>query len=119
MQPSYISNHVCFFSILFFRETKALARAGLRNPATISVAVKSRQQGSGDLGPMKHKTQATPSSLENFYITCEPEEKLAQLVSFLKVGGGDLRQNEMSRRLGEYHALRVARFGPHSCQQLW
>lgn len=31
------------------------------------------------------KTQATPSSLENFYIMCGPEEKLAQLVGFLKV----------------------------------
>ncbi|CAM9909247.1 unnamed protein product, partial [Hapterophycus canaliculatus] len=66
------------------RETKALARAGLRNPATVAVAVKSKLAGQG-AGNSGQKTQATPSSLENFYIVCEPEEKLAQLVGFLKV----------------------------------
>lgn len=67
------------------RETKALARAGLRNPATVSVAVRSRA-GVGGEGTGGQRTQATPSSLENFYVMCEPEEKLAQLVGFLQVG---------------------------------
>lgn len=64
-------------------ETKALARAGLRNPATVSVAVRSKAAGGAEAPGQK--TQATPSSLENFYIVCGPEEKLAQLVGFLKV----------------------------------
>lgn len=38
-------------------------------------------------GNSNSKTQATPTSLENFYIMCQPEEKLAQLVGFLKVRG--------------------------------
>ncbi|CAM9310364.1 unnamed protein product, partial [Scytosiphon promiscuus] len=71
------------FSATQTRETKALARAGLRNPATVAVAVKSKLSGEG-AGTNGQKTQATPSSLENFYIVCEPEEKLAQLVGFLK-----------------------------------
>lgn len=70
---------------MFCRETKALARAGLRNPATVSVAVRSRQQAPGDDGEAGQRTQATPTSLENFYMMCEPEDKLAQLVAFLKV----------------------------------
>ncbi|CAM9634137.1 unnamed protein product, partial [Ectocarpus sp. 13 AM-2016] len=72
------------FSATQTRETKALARAGLRNPATVSVAVRSKSGGAGVGGVPGQKTQATPSSLENFYIVCEPEEKLAQLVGFLK-----------------------------------
>ncbi|CAM9386611.1 unnamed protein product, partial [Ectocarpus sp. 4 AP-2014] len=72
------------FSATQTRETKALARAGLRNPATVSVAVRSKSGGAGAGGVPGQKTQATPSSLENFYIVCESEEKLAQLVGFLK-----------------------------------
>eukprot|EP00903_Cladosiphon_okamuranus_P022636 g20831.t1 len=73
------------FSATQTRETKALARAGLRNPATVSVAVRSKAAGSvGVAGAPGQKTQATPSSLENFYIVCSPEEKLAQLVGFLQ-----------------------------------
>ncbi|CAM9212399.1 unnamed protein product, partial [Ascophyllum nodosum] len=75
------------FSATQTRETKALARAGLRNPATVSVAVRSKQ-AVGDEGT-NHKTQATPSSLENFYITCAADEKLAQLVGFLKERVGE------------------------------
>lgn len=77
----------CSFCLTFCRETKALARAGLRNPATVSVAVRSKQAvGHGATnGNSNSKIQATPTSLENFYITCQPEEKLAQLVGFLKV----------------------------------
>lgn len=82
----------CSFLSVFYcsvggdcRETKALARAGLRNPATVSVAVRSKLAMGHGATNGSSKTQATPTSLENFYITCQPEEKLAQLVGFLKV----------------------------------
>lgn len=32
-----------------------------------------------------NSVQATPQSLENFYLLCEPEEKIARLVEFIKV----------------------------------
>lgn len=89
-----LSGECCRGASVFSRETKALARAGLRNPATISVAVKSRPTG-GDATTGGHETQATPSSLENFYITCAPEEKLAQLLAFLEVGGRGRRRSNL------------------------
>lgn len=85
------------------RETKALARAGLRNPATVSVAVRSKAgapgAGAGAEGAPGLKTQATPSSLENFYIVCGPEEKLAQLVGFLQVKINRPRQRAIKKIL--------------------
>lgn len=97
----YLGSTLVLVSVVVGSETKALARAGLRNPATVSVAVKSKGSGgeAGGAGMGGHKTQATPSSLENFYIVCEPEEKLAQLVGFLKVHDGILpgcRENDDS-----------------------
>ena len=59
------------FSATQTQEVKALARAGLRNPATICVKVsKSEQQ--------------TPTTLNNFYTFVQPQEKLSHLAHFLK-----------------------------------
>ncbi|CAM9898290.1 unnamed protein product, partial [Discosporangium mesarthrocarpum] len=69
------------FSATQTRETKDLARAGLRNPATVRVAV--RSSANLGLGSDGNSSQATPTSLENYYMVCPQEEKLAQLVAFL------------------------------------
>ena len=61
------------------REVRELARAGLRNPATIAVQVRDAAT---------RAVQATPQTLRNFYVVVRRhEEKLALLLEFLKVGG--------------------------------
>ncbi|CAM9713132.1 unnamed protein product, partial [Chrysoparadoxa australica] len=62
------------FSATQTRRVKDLARAGLRNPTTVSVAVK----GTGG-----SSTQAVPTSLKNYCCICPQEKKLGQLVAFL------------------------------------
>ena len=58
------------FSATQTHEVKALARAGLRNPATICVKVtKSEQQ--------------TPVTLRNYYAYVSPEEKISHVIDFL------------------------------------
>lgn len=59
------------FSATQTQEVKALARAGLRNPATISVQV-------------ANNTQITPSTLKNFYALVGHEQRLSALHHFLK-----------------------------------
>lgn len=55
-----------------------MARAGLRNPATVAVQVRDAAT---------RAVQATPQTLRNFYVVVKrPEEKLALLLEFLKVG---------------------------------
>ena len=61
------------FSATLTQDVKALIRAGLRNPVTITVRDK---QSSSDLAP-------TPVSLCNYYMICTPVNKLSQLLSFL------------------------------------
>jgi len=68
------------FSATQTREVKSLIRAGLRNPAVISVQVQQRQ-ANGDTVALTH--QKTPSSLENFYMECEQDEKLKLLCDFV------------------------------------
>jgi hypothetical protein len=61
------------------REVRELARAGLRNPATIAVQVRDAAT---------RAVQATPQNLRNFYVVVRRhEEKLALLLEFLKVWG--------------------------------
>jgi ATP-dependent RNA helicase DDX55/SPB4 len=62
------------FSATQTREVKALARAGLRNPAIVTVRVQDADTSA---------VRRTPASLENYYVTCEADERLPQLVSFL------------------------------------
>ncbi|GLD94989.1 hypothetical protein PINS_up003614 [Pythium insidiosum] len=58
------------FSATQTQEVKALARAGLRNPATISVQV-------------ANNTQIIPSTLDNFYAIVEHDQRLSALHHFL------------------------------------
>ena len=72
-------------------ELLQLVRAGLRNPVKVEVKVRLLHAGggvgqSGDgsaaaSGP--RKTSATPSSLSLFYMLCEEEQRLPQLLHFL------------------------------------
>jgi ATP-dependent RNA helicase DDX55/SPB4 len=64
------------FSATMTREVKELARAGLRNPANISVAVKSNSSASGH--------QEVPTQLVNKYMFMESDEKLSQMMDFMK-----------------------------------
>ena len=54
----------------------SLIRAGLRNPAMVSVKDHSRARG---------QDQRTPASLDNYYLTVDPRMKLATMVQFLQV----------------------------------
>lgn len=60
------------FSATQTDELEKVIRAGLRNPVRITV----KQTGSA-------AEQRTPSTLKNFYMVCEPREKLSQLVHFI------------------------------------
>ena len=61
------------FSATLNQNVKALIRAGMRNPVTITVRDK-----------MSAKDRApTPKSLSNFYLVCEPEEKMLRLFTVL------------------------------------
>lgn len=61
------------FSATLNQDVKALIRAGMRNPVTITVRDK---QGKKDLAP-------TPNSLSNFYLECVAEKKVLTLFSLL------------------------------------
>ena len=61
------------FSATLNQDVKALIRAGMRNPVTITVKEK---QTASDLAP-------TPKSLTNFYFTCDAEHKLSSLFAVL------------------------------------
>ncbi len=61
------------FSATLNQDVKALIRAGMRNPVTITV--RDKQEGR-DLAP-------TPKSLSNFYLECEAERKALALFSLL------------------------------------
>ncbi|XP_058940608.2 ATP-dependent RNA helicase DDX55-like [Pocillopora verrucosa] len=63
------------FSATQTDEVEALVRAGLRNPVRVTVREKYSKCKS---------EQRTPSTLKNFYTTCESQGKFSRLVSFLK-----------------------------------
>lgn len=65
------------FSATQTREVKALVRAGLRNPAVISVKVHSANAVSAQ------DSQRTPLTLSNHYMVCHQNEKLRNLLEFL------------------------------------
>ena len=62
------------FSATLTQDVKALMRAGMRNPVTITVRDKKHQ---ADLAP-------TPSSLCNYYMVCSAEEKYTQLLTLFE-----------------------------------
>lgn len=61
------------FSATLNQDVKALIRAGMRNPVTITVR---DRQGPTDLTP-------TPTSLSNYYLQCEAESKVLVLFTLL------------------------------------
>ena len=61
------------FSATLNQDVKALIRAGMRNPVTISVKDK---RTVNDKAP-------TPMSLSNYYLVCEAEEKMSKLLMIL------------------------------------
>lgn len=82
------------FSATQTEAVEALARAGLRNPVRVNVAVSqpavpSAADGGAGAGGQS-QGQKTPSSLDIQYLVCEGTEKLAQLVTFLLVIGSSL-----------------------------
>lgn len=62
------------FSATLNQDVKALIRTGMRNPVTITVKDK---KTASDKAP-------TPMSLSNYYLVCEPEEKMSKLLGILK-----------------------------------
>ncbi|KAL1524656.1 hypothetical protein AB1Y20_019543 [Prymnesium parvum] len=74
------------FSATQTDEVLQLVRAGLRNPVKVEVKVRAlpKEAATGAAQGGKAKVQATPSSLRNFYMICEQQEKLPQLVRFLR-----------------------------------
>ena len=71
------------FSATQTKETQELARAGLRNPVSISVRV---QQTTGTAKANNKKTEsfATPSTLQNMFAICEYDQRVGYLVAFLQ-----------------------------------
>ncbi|KND03357.1 uncharacterized protein SPPG_02400 [Spizellomyces punctatus DAOM BR117] len=63
------------FSATMSDALNQLVRVGLRNPVRVQVKVESLTQ---------QEEQCTPSSLEIGYVICTPEQKLVQLMRFLK-----------------------------------
>jgi ATP-dependent RNA helicase DDX55/SPB4 len=66
---------------------KLMARAGLRNPVMINVAIASstkEQTNKSVQVALAPEEQATPNSLTNYYIISPLDEKLSRLVAFLK-----------------------------------
>lgn len=61
------------FSATQTKEVRALAKAGMRNPVVLRVKV----QGAD------HQIQKTPTSLQNLFMKCMPEQKLPQLLRFM------------------------------------
>ena len=62
------------FSATQTSEVSSLIRAGLRNPAVVSVKDHARAEAD----------QRTPASLDNYYLVCQPSLKLSLLVQLLR-----------------------------------
>lgn len=84
---------VGLFSATQTQAVEALARAGLRNQVRVNVAVgpvastsgRTPEEASGEKKGKKAEQRVTPSGLQASYLVCQSDEKLAQLVHFLKV----------------------------------
>ncbi|KAH9248353.1 hypothetical protein BASA81_014027 [Batrachochytrium salamandrivorans] len=71
------------FSATQTKQLEDLIRAGMRNPATISVRVNSTAHPSALDGSSSSGFQKTPTRLENSYCVVEANDKLALLANFL------------------------------------
>ena len=75
------------FSATQTEAVEALARAGLRNPVRVAVAVEPAGGARSGAAPGQAPAGAgrrTPSSLRILFRTCQPEQKLGQLLRFLQ-----------------------------------
>lgn len=63
------------FSATQSTEVEHFIRAGLRNPVQVIVREKNKDTA----------VKRTPDTLRNFYLICEPDEKLQRLVTFLRL----------------------------------
>ena len=72
------------FSATQTKETQELARAGLRNPVSISVRVQQKSGAGNKDKNEKVQTMATPSTLTNAFAICEYDHRPGFLVSFLQ-----------------------------------
>jgi ATP-dependent RNA helicase DDX55/SPB4 len=68
-----------------------MKRSGMRNPVWIDVSVACKQKSDDSMDvttetktPVTSKSQATPSSLTNYFLVTPMEEKLSRLAAFLK-----------------------------------
>jgi ATP-dependent RNA helicase DDX55/SPB4 len=72
------------FSATQTKEVKELARAGMRNPVTVTVKVKSSLNTNNSLTkPNQSSQQTTPSTLNNLFLICEYEDRPSKLALFL------------------------------------
>ncbi len=84
--PGGVSLGAGLFSATQTEAVEALARAGLRNPVRVNVAVSRPRQHSSAAGAAEPPDgQRTPSGLDIHYVTVSATEKLGQLISFLQV----------------------------------
>jgi len=75
------------FSATQTTEVKELARAGMRNPVTITVKVQRGGGGPSDINPHPAtavRAQATPSTLESLFAVCNYENRPGQICRFLR-----------------------------------
>jgi len=102
------------FSATQTTETQELARAGLRNPVSISVRVQHNGDSAGAVNRITG-TVATPSTLTNMFAVCEYDNRPELLVAFI--------QNHSSEKIivfcatcacVEYYSLLFERFKQHA-----
>ena len=85
------------FSATQTKEVRELARAGMRNPVSISVRVQTRPNANNDQNSdlvsrnnnaetpaLPTLQQATPSTLDNCYMVCEYDQRPDEILNFLR-----------------------------------
>lgn len=78
------------FSATQTKEVRELARAGLRNPVTVSVKVNiAAGQGDTKGNSAVGRHQSTPSTLDNFFMVAEYERRPYELLRFINGRAGD------------------------------
>ena len=84
------------FSATQTKEVQEIARAGMRNPVTITVTVhQAANKPTPNSSSVKNapvtnnKSSVIPSTLDNYYITCEYEDKAYELIKFIHEHSAD------------------------------
>lgn len=88
------------FSATQTEDVKDLAKAKMRNPYRVNVAVEpvastSGRAAEGTSAGRGLEQRVTPNGLQAFYMICQSDEKLAQLVHFLQVALSSAASNEI------------------------